>query len=103
MQEGGERARVHHQFRLNPVHGAVDVKIVAVADVDRDAAKSAEIESGHAARHARIYLENEDLPLAIEERLGGEQNIRTQDSIDLVSFGRAAPWWGTKHPHPGFH
>src|SRR5207237_6008618 len=79
---------VHHQPRLLPVHGTVDVKIEPLADVDRDAPESAEIEAGHGAGHAWIDFQNENLFLAIEERLGGKQNVGAEDAVDLVALAR---------------
>ena len=88
MKQGGERAGVHHEPSRLAVHGAVYIKIEAVAHMHWDATKPAEIETGDGAGHARIHFQNQQLPLAIEERLGRKQNVGTEDPVDLVAFGR---------------
>ena len=90
MEQRRERAGVHHEPRRFPVHGAVHVKIETVADMHRDPAESAEIETWHVAGHARIRFQDEQLSLAIDERLGRKQNVGAKDSVDLVAFTRTA-------------
>jgi len=90
MKQRRERAGVHHEPRWSAIHGAVHVKIEAVADVDRDPAEPGEIKAGDRARHARIDFQNENLSLAIEERFGREQNIGAENAVDLVAFGGTA-------------
>src|SRR6266699_1991268 len=95
MEQRGKRAGVNHELGGRAVDRAIDIKIEPVTHANRHAAETAMLHSGCAAGSVRIDFQNQQLPLAIEDRSGGKKNISTKDSIDLLLVEHAGSTAGT--------
>ena len=86
MEERCKRPRIDHQPGWRAVNGGIDVKVEAVTYLDGHSVEPPIVDSGRAAGQIRIQLHDEQLPLAVEDRLGGKQYVGSQDSVDLLFF-----------------
>lgn len=95
VQQGREGARINHEASRRPVDRGVDIQVPILAQVHRHAAKPLEIHTGRPAWKFGIQFESESLPLAVEHRLSGQQNVSAQDTVDRRFIDQACRTTGT--------
>src|SRR5262249_37456363 len=84
MQEGGKRTRIDHELGRFPINRTIHIQIKIVAYLDRNRLQPASIETGSATQNIGIGLQDEQLPLTIQYRLGWKKNICSNNSIDFL-------------------
>ena len=84
MQERGKRTRIDHKLGGFPIDRAIHIQIKTVTYLNRNSLQSAPIETRRTTQNVGIGLQDQQLSLAIQYRLGWKKNIRSDDSVDFL-------------------
>src|SRR5438309_151789 len=84
MQQGCERARVHHQTGGFSIDGCVNVQIISFTYANRHTVEAAILCARRFARKSGIHFEDQYLFLAVKNGASRQENISTENPIDFL-------------------
>jgi len=84
MQQGCERARVHHQTGGFSIDGCVNVQVISFTYANRHTAEAAILCARRFARKSGIHFEDQYLFLAVKNGASRQENISTENPIDFL-------------------